>query len=320
MAWYLFGTKPLPGPMMSYCNWAHGNTLSGNRIKTNNFSLTKSILICRLQNVGHFVNASNRHNFQCWNGMSSSNSNNNVLRLAFRNLMATPSKVSTSTRSRSSSGNWWDGRHTHLCVSNNESVTNVVGHPGGHYWNSCPDALSLRFCKLFLDRTSVKCSIFNRIQWFCCNRYHKPSIKCFLERQYFSRVQMSLLQIISCANPTPKPNAYTLTCSQFHHSRQMQANYANLKRMFLAFDTHKEGFVDLEDLQSILNQFTVPLSDQLFSQLMQRYVFNLHSSDILVLCLLITTNETSITVLKWKHEFEIWYSLCLIKKMTLYKN
>ena len=56
----------------------------------------------------------------------------------------------------------------------------------------------------------------------------------------------------------------------------MQANYANLKRMFLAFDTHKEGFVDLEDLQSILNQFTVPLSDQLFSQLMQRYVFNLH--------------------------------------------
>ena len=50
----------------------------------------------------------------------------------------------------------------------------------------------------------------------------------------------------------------------------MKANHANLKKMFMAFDKNLEGFVSIENLQSILNQFTVPMSEQLFSQLMQR--------------------------------------------------
>ncbi len=51
----------------------------------------------------------------------------------------------------------------------------------------------------------------------------------------------------------------------------MRTNYVNLKRMFMAFDKHLDGFVEIEDLKSILSQFTIPLSEQLFSQLMQRY-------------------------------------------------
>ncbi|XP_023929939.1 EF-hand calcium-binding domain-containing protein 6 [Lingula anatina] len=52
--------------------------------------------------------------------------------------------------------------------------------------------------------------------------------------------------------------------------KKMRSNYGNLKRAFLAFDAEKNGFVDLEDLKSILISFTVPMSDQLFQQLMER--------------------------------------------------
>ena len=52
----------------------------------------------------------------------------------------------------------------------------------------------------------------------------------------------------------------------------MKTNYAHIKRMFLAFDKHLDGFITLEELKSILNQFTLPLTDQLFAQLMDRLV------------------------------------------------
>lgn len=50
----------------------------------------------------------------------------------------------------------------------------------------------------------------------------------------------------------------------------MRKNYLNLKKIFLTFDRHLDGFINLEDLKSILCQFTVPMSDQLFRQMMER--------------------------------------------------
>ena len=53
---------------------------------------------------------------------------------------------------------------------------------------------------------------------------------------------------------------------------QMRENYANLKRMFLVFDKHLDGFVLIEDLKSALDQFVIPMSDVMFAQLMSRLV------------------------------------------------
>ena len=51
----------------------------------------------------------------------------------------------------------------------------------------------------------------------------------------------------------------------------MKEKYATLKKMFMALDRNLDGFVDIEDLKSVLCKFTIPLSDQLFAQLMERY-------------------------------------------------
>ena len=50
----------------------------------------------------------------------------------------------------------------------------------------------------------------------------------------------------------------------------MKENYSNLKRIFLAFDKHQDGFVAIKDLKSILNHFTFPMSDSTFNDLMDR--------------------------------------------------
>ncbi len=50
----------------------------------------------------------------------------------------------------------------------------------------------------------------------------------------------------------------------------MRDNYVNLKKVFMAFDSKNDGYVTLEDLKSILNNFTVPMSDQLFSEVMDQ--------------------------------------------------
>ena len=52
----------------------------------------------------------------------------------------------------------------------------------------------------------------------------------------------------------------------------MRENYVNLKKAFMSFDRFLDGFIAIEDLQSILTQFTIPMSKQLFCQLMEKYV------------------------------------------------
>ncbi|XP_069133814.1 EF-hand calcium-binding domain-containing protein 6-like isoform X1 [Argopecten irradians] len=51
---------------------------------------------------------------------------------------------------------------------------------------------------------------------------------------------------------------------------RMRRNYLNLKKIFISFDRNLDGFINLEDLKSILTQFTIPMSDPLFKQLMER--------------------------------------------------
>ncbi|XP_070189620.1 EF-hand calcium-binding domain-containing protein 6-like [Littorina saxatilis] len=51
---------------------------------------------------------------------------------------------------------------------------------------------------------------------------------------------------------------------------RMRDNYQRLKKAFMALDRHLDGFVTIEDLRAILSNFTLPMSDQLFAQLMAR--------------------------------------------------
>ncbi|KAJ8031739.1 EF-hand calcium-binding domain-containing protein 6 [Holothuria leucospilota] len=55
--------------------------------------------------------------------------------------------------------------------------------------------------------------------------------------------------------------------------KRLRDNYVNLRKAFMAFDAKKDGFVTLDDLKSIIIHFTLPVSDQLFAQLMDRIGF-----------------------------------------------
>jgi Ca2+-binding EF-hand superfamily protein len=54
----------------------------------------------------------------------------------------------------------------------------------------------------------------------------------------------------------------------------MKENYTNLKKAFMSFDRHLNGLITIEDLKSVLNNFVLPMSDQLFAQLMERWRSN----------------------------------------------
>ena len=77
--------------------------------------------------------------------------------------------------------------------------------------------------------------------------------------------------------PLVRPDESLLAGMSLHEievefRKQMRTNYANLKRMFIAMDKHLDGFISLEDLKSVLFQFTLPMSEQLFLALMDRWV------------------------------------------------
>ena len=70
---------------------------------------------------------------------------------------------------------------------------------------------------------------------------------------------------------TPSLKQVTNKIKHYYYE-QIKDNLANLKRMFLVFDKHLDGFVSLEELKSALDQFVMPLSNSVFAQLMTRYV------------------------------------------------
>ena len=57
---------------------------------------------------------------------------------------------------------------------------------------------------------------------------------------------------------------------------QMRENYVTVKKAFLAFDAHKDGFISLDNLRSVLSHFTIPMTAQLFTRLMERSVYSVH--------------------------------------------
>ncbi|XP_006816237.1 EF-hand calcium-binding domain-containing protein 6-like [Saccoglossus kowalevskii] len=66
-----------------------------------------------------------------------------------------------------------------------------------------------------------------------------------------------------------------MTFSQIEHElrKRLKDNYVNLKKAFMAFDYKRDGYISIDDLKTILINFTLPMSDQLFSQLMDRFGF-----------------------------------------------
>ena len=77
--------------------------------------------------------------------------------------------------------------------------------------------------------------------------------------------------------PLVRPDESLLAGMSLHQievefRKQMRTNHANLKRMFIAMDKHLDGFISLEDLKSVLFEFTLPMSEQLFAALMDRWL------------------------------------------------
>ena len=83
----------------------------------------------------------------------------------------------------------------------------------------------------------------------------------------------------------------------------MRTNYVNVKRALNACDRNNDGFVSLVDLRAVLSAFTIPMSEQLFKQLMERY-----SSFTHLYCLSLYLFE-EMTVAY--HTFTPMYSICV---------
>jgi len=75
---------------------------------------------------------------------------------------------------------------------------------------------------------------------------------------------------------------------------QMRRNFLNLKKIFISFDRHLDGFINLEDLKSILIHFTMPMSDQLFTQLMEKYIHTINFAINNILCQFILNKTKSL--------------------------
>ena len=56
----------------------------------------------------------------------------------------------------------------------------------------------------------------------------------------------------------------------------MAENFTNIHKTIKAFDAHQTGYIELDDLRSVLNSFTVTLAETTFYNLMNR--FHLKSS------------------------------------------
>jgi len=51
---------------------------------------------------------------------------------------------------------------------------------------------------------------------------------------------------------------------------QMTSNFSNIKRAMMTFDLDGDGFVRIDDLKAVLDNFVIPTTDEIFHQLMYR--------------------------------------------------
>ena len=49
---------------------------------------------------------------------------------------------------------------------------------------------------------------------------------------------------------------------------QMRTNEINLERAMRAFDFESDGFISIDDLKAVLDNFVLPTTDEVFQQLM----------------------------------------------------
>ncbi|XP_071791136.1 EF-hand calcium-binding domain-containing protein 6-like [Asterias amurensis] len=91
----------------------------------------------------------------------------------------------------------------------------------------------------------------------------------FAEKEQNRHKQVEQLAVFNGSDDTVRGMTFPQIEAELR--KRLKENYINLKKMFMAFDARQDGFVSLEDLKSILIQFTLPMSDQLFLQLMDRF-------------------------------------------------
>lgn len=48
--------------------------------------------------------------------------------------------------------------------------------------------------------------------------------------------------------------------------------YEDIKRAMMAFDASFDGFILIDDLKAVLDNFVIPMSEEVFQQLMYRSV------------------------------------------------
>ena len=50
----------------------------------------------------------------------------------------------------------------------------------------------------------------------------------------------------------------------------MQVNYENIQRAMMSFDFSGDGFITIEDLKAVIDNFVLPTTDEIFHQLMYK--------------------------------------------------
>uniref|UniRef100_F6TMY0 EF-hand domain-containing protein n=1 Tax=Ciona intestinalis TaxID=7719 RepID=F6TMY0_CIOIN len=53
--------------------------------------------------------------------------------------------------------------------------------------------------------------------------------------------------------------------------QDMKNNYQNIKRALMTFDISSDGFISIDDLKAVLDNFVLPTSDEIFHQLMYKF-------------------------------------------------
>ncbi|XP_063969764.1 EF-hand calcium-binding domain-containing protein 6-like isoform X1 [Lytechinus pictus] len=100
---------------------------------------------------------------------------------------------------------------------------------------------------------------------------HGKFAQSWNQRQDDRTKHVEQMAIINRTDDAVRGMSYKQLEAEFRN--RMKDNYVNIKKAFMAFDKRQDGFITLDDLKSVLIHFTLPMSDQLFAQLMERIGF-----------------------------------------------
>ncbi|XP_076811807.1 EF-hand calcium-binding domain-containing protein 6-like [Clavelina lepadiformis] len=63
----------------------------------------------------------------------------------------------------------------------------------------------------------------------------------------------------------------SFTAIEKEFRKKMQVNYENIQRAMMSFDFSGDGFITIEDLKAVIDNFVLPTTDEIFHQLMYKY-------------------------------------------------